>query len=85
MALFAWNNKLFPWHRWTDKFPPNNEPLQLEADTDVVDNQHIIAKRYERSALTHHEVRGGGKNPETKGRKIFATIVERFSSRGAAN
>ena len=26
--------------------------------------------------LTHHEVQGGGKNPETEGRGIFAPIAD---------
>ena len=28
--------------------------------------------------LTHHEVQGGGKNPETEGRGIFATTADRL-------
>ena len=38
-----------------------------------------IAKRHGRSVLrnlTHHEVQGGGKNPETGGRKIFELIAQ---------
>ena len=30
--------------------------------------------------LTHHEVQDGGKNPETEGRGIFASIAERMVS-----
>ena len=30
--------------------------------------------------LTHHEVRGGGKNPETGGRGIFAPTADRVVS-----
>ena len=30
--------------------------------------------------LTHHEVQGGGKNPETGGRGIFATTADRVVS-----
>ena len=30
--------------------------------------------------LTHHEVQGGGKNPETEGRGIFAPTADRVVS-----
>ena len=30
--------------------------------------------------LTHHEVQGGGKNPETGGRGIFAPTADRVVS-----
>ena len=30
--------------------------------------------------LTHHEVQGGGKNPETEGRRIFAPNADRVVS-----
>ena len=30
--------------------------------------------------LTHHEVQGGGKNPETGGRRIFAPTADRVVS-----
>ena len=30
--------------------------------------------------LTHHEVQGGGKNPETEGRGIFASTADRVVS-----
>ena len=30
--------------------------------------------------LTHHEVRGGGKNPKTGGRGIFAPTADRVVS-----
>ena len=30
--------------------------------------------------LTHHSVQGGGKNPETEGRRIFAPIPNRVVS-----
>ena len=30
--------------------------------------------------LTHHEVQGGGKNPETEGRGIFAPTEDRVVS-----
>ena len=30
--------------------------------------------------LTHHEVQGGGKNPETEGRGIFAPAADRVVS-----
>ena len=32
------------------------------------------------SQLTHHEVQGGGKNPETGGRGIFAPTADRVVS-----
>ena len=30
--------------------------------------------------LTHHEVQGGGKNPETEGRGIFSPTADRVVS-----
>ena len=30
--------------------------------------------------LTHHEVQGGGKNPKTEGRGIFAPMADRVVS-----
>ena len=54
---------------------------------DVLFNEYEIGGLYSETTwavgiaqLTHHEVQGGGKNPETGGRGIFAPTANRVVS-----
>ena len=74
--LVEWMRCLSPRFVYSFAVFKNCQALKIQMVTQI--KCGIKAWAVDIAQLTHHEVQGGGKNPETEGRGIFATTADRL-------